>query len=46
MAAREPIRDLADKVRDALSGLLDSLAPEPRAVPVPIPVRDEPRRPR
>lgn len=44
MATRDPIKKLADKLRGALSDLLDTLAPEPHAIPIPIPIRDEPRR--
>ena len=40
-ATRDPIGKLADKVRDAVSDLLGTLAPQPE--PVPIPIRDHPR---
>lgn len=43
-AQRDPISRLADKVRDAVSDLLGALAPQPD--PIPVPVRDGPRRTR
>lgn len=41
---RGRIEKFADKVRDAVSDLLDVLTPQPEAVPIPIPVREAPRR--
>lgn len=41
---RGPFDRLADAVKDALADVLGALAPQPDAIP--IPVRDDPRRPR